>query len=74
MSNFGNIRILYGVGLQLQDNPNQRILIYFIMGGSRGCVAQLVEQLLPIPEVCSSNPITSKNLFILNICLLSTVY
>ena len=37
-------------------------------------VAPLVEQLLPIPEVRGSNPVTSKNLFILNICLLSTVY
>ena len=39
-----------------------------------GCVAQLVEQSLPIPEVRGSNPVISKNLFILNICLLSTVY
>ena len=37
-------------------------------------VAQLVEQLLPIPGVRSSNPVISKKLFILNICLLSTVY
>ena len=37
-------------------------------------VAQLVEQSLPIPEVCGSNPVISKKLFILNICLLSTVY
>ena len=35
-------------------------------------VAQLVERLLPIPEVRSSNPVIGKNL--LNICLLSTVY
>ena len=33
-----------------------------------GCVAQLVEQLLPIPEVHGSNPVIGKNLFILNIC------
>ena len=39
-----------------------------------GCVAQLVERSLPIPEVWSSNPVIGKNLFILNICLLSTVY
>ena len=39
-----------------------------------GCLAQLVEQLLPIPEVRSSNPVIGKNLFIFNICLLSTVY
>ena len=39
-----------------------------------GCVAQLVEQLLLIPEVRGSNPIIGKNLFILNICFLSTVY
>ena len=37
-------------------------------------VAQLVEQLLPIPEVCSSNPVIGKKLFVLNICLLSTGY
>ena len=37
-------------------------------------MAQLVERLLPIPEVHGSNPVIGKNLFILNICLLSTVY
>ena len=37
-------------------------------------VAQFVEQLLPIPEVHGSNPVIGKNLFIFNICLLSTVY
>ena len=37
-------------------------------------VAQLVEWLLPIHEVRGSNPVTGKKLFILNICLLSTVY
>ena len=37
-------------------------------------VAQLVEQSLPLPEVCGLNPVIGKNLFILNICLLSTVY
>ena len=37
-------------------------------------VAQLMERLLLIPEVCGSNPVIGKNLFILNICLLSTVY
>ena len=36
-------------------------------------VAQLVEQLLPIPEVCGLNPVIGKNLFILNIFLLSIV-
>ena len=39
-----------------------------------GCVAQLVEGLLLIPEVLDSNSVISKNLFILNMCLLSTVY
>ena len=39
-----------------------------------GCVAQLVERLLPIPEACHSNAVISKNLFILNICLLSALY
>ena len=29
-----------------------------------GCVAQLVERLLPIPEVRGSNPVIGKNLFI----------
>ena len=37
-------------------------------------VAQLVEWLLPIPEVRGSNPVIGKNLLISNICLLSTVY
>ena len=37
-------------------------------------VAQLVERSLPIPEVGGSNPVIGKNLFMLNICLLSTVY
>ena len=37
-------------------------------------MAQLVERSLPIPEVHGSNPVIGKNLFILNICLLSTVY
>ena len=37
-------------------------------------VAQLVERLLPIPEVCGSNPVIRNFLCILNICLLSTVY
>ena len=34
-------------------------------------VAELVERSLPIPEVCGSNPVIGKKLFILNICLLS---
>ena len=37
-------------------------------------MAQLVECSIPIPEVHSLNPVIGKNLFILNICLLSTVY
>ena len=38
-------------------------------------VAQLVERSLPIPEVCGSNPVIGKKfIYILNICLLSTVY
>ena len=37
-------------------------------------VAQLVERLLSIPEVRSSNPVIGKNLLILNICILLTVY
>ena len=36
-------------------------------------VAQLVERLLPIPEIGGSNPVIGQNLFISNICLLSTV-
>ena len=39
-----------------------------------GCVAQLVERSLPIPEVRDLNPVSGKNLFTLNICFLSTVY
>ena len=35
---------------------------------------QLVERLLTIPEVCSSNPVIGKKLYTLNICLLSNVY
>ena len=37
-------------------------------------VAQLVERLLLISEVRGSNPVIGKNLFIFNICLVSTVY
>ena len=37
-------------------------------------VAQLVERLLPIPDVRGLNPVIGKKLFILNICLLSTEY
>ena len=37
-------------------------------------VVQLVERLLPIPEVRGSNSDIGINLFILNICLLSTVF
>ena len=37
-------------------------------------VAQLVDRLLPIPEVRGSNPVINKNLFILNICLLTFVF
>ena len=38
-------------------------------------VAQLVERSLPIPEVRGSNPVIGKKIiYILNICLLSTVY
>ena len=36
-------------------------------------MAQLVEQLLLIPEVRGSNQVISKNLFKFNVCLLSTV-
>ena len=43
-------------------------------GSGSGCVAQLVEQLLPIPEVRGSNPVIGNKLFKLNICLLPTVY
>ena len=37
-------------------------------------MAQLVEQLLPIPEVRGMNPVIGKTLFKLNICLLPIVY
>ena len=36
--------------------------------------SKLVERWLPRPEVRGSNPVIGKNVFILNICLLSTVY
>ena len=48
------------------------MLRLFFLGS--GCVAQLVERSLPIPEVHGLNPVIGKNLFILNICLLSTAY
>ena len=51
----------------LQLPPN-----YFGLGS--GCVAQFVEWSLQIPEVHGSNPVIGKNIFILNICLMSTVY
>ena len=37
-------------------------------------VTQLVERSLLIPEVRGSNTVIGKTLFILNICLLSTVF
>ena len=37
-------------------------------------VAQLIEQLLPIPEVHGLNPVIGKILLKFNICLLSNVY
>ena len=36
--------------------------------------AQLVEWLLPTPEVHCSNPVISKHLYLTFICLLSTVF
>ena len=42
------------------------------IGLGSGCVAQLVERSLQIPEVRGSNPFIGK--ILLNICLLSTVY
>ena len=48
------------------------MLRLFFLGS--GCVAQLVERSLPILEVHGLNPVIGKNLFILNICLLSTAY
>ena len=44
-------------------------------GFGAAVVVQLVERLLPIPEVRDSNPVIGKNLFIYwTICSLSTVY
>ena len=40
---------------------------------SSGC-GSVLEQLIPIPEVRGLNPVIVKNLFMLNICKLSTVY
>ena len=64
--------------LKAQDSkslkePRPNITLSFLNQGS-GCVAQLVEQSLPILEVHDLNPVIGKNLFILNICLLSPVY
>ena len=53
--------------------PRGNWYIKMLRLGSGG-VAQLVERLLPLPEVRGSNQVIGKNLFILNICLLSTVY
>ena len=54
--------------IQSSSNFNTEHLLWAVV------VAQLVKRLLPIPEVRSSNPVIGKNLFILNICLLSTVF
>ena len=44
------------------------------MWGGSGCVAQLVERSLLLPEVCGSNPVIGK-IYIEHLftCLLSTV-
>jgi len=42
-----------------QRHKNKLIKILFVV-----VVAQLVERSLPIPEVCGSNPVIGKNLFI----------
>ena len=57
----------------MDADKQSRIELKFKNWGS-GCVAQLVERSLPISEVRGSNPVIGKNLFILNICFLSTVY
>ena len=58
-----------------QQNPNTRKIIpQSDTNIWEVVVAQLVERLLPILEVCGSNPVIGKILFISNICLLSTVY
>ena len=36
-------------------------------------VAQLAEQLPPIPEVCGSNPVSSNILFLMNIICVNTI-
>ena len=83
VGNLGKIIVAIGFELlpKVQKSPNLGTLVsstlvycptltkhYFKFGvfGS-GCVAQLVEQLLPIPEVRGSNPVIGKNLFKLNI-------
>ena len=54
--------------------PKRRQFNFQLLTTKFVAVAQLVERLLLIPEVYSSNPVIGKNLFILNICLHSTVY
>ena len=62
--------ILLAESMSISDPSKHRLGIEKGSGG----VSQLVERLLPIPEVHGSTPVICKNLFILNICLLSTVY
>ena len=40
--------------------PNK---LFITLTGRAGVVAQLVEQSLPTPMVCSSNPVIGKNLY-----------
>ena len=62
-----NISAQLGDSALLVCNVNQIGAKTVCLGS--GCVAQLVERLLPTPEVRGSNPIIGKNLFVLNICL-----
>ena len=65
--NFARIKVVVVVGCSSQK-PIQKLTIEWAV-----VVAQLVERSLLIPEVRGSNPVIGKKLFILNICLLSTV-
>ena len=54
------------IGLRFESSRRQKIIYIWEV-----VVAQLVEQSLAIPEVCSLTPVIGK--ILLSICLLSTV-
>ena len=75
--------------MQLLFQQSHRLLVTFVVDVQQylftfihlkllivgsGCVAQLVERLLPIPEVCGPNPIIGKKIIYFEHLFLSTVY